>query len=373
MNTLQERESKSSEQREKLLEDMRDHLHKSLHLFSQRNMLTFAITIGVLFTLIATLSKMRYSNCSFAEVHVGYHLGKNVLLLYLSFLFIFNIVQRPWSRSKRWLLGTLGLLAISVLFSFIGYWVQVWLFDSTFSPRQVSASTVSDIVFAIFVLLLTALLFSLSRRQALLFETQQLQEQNVRAKYDTLKYQVSPHYLFNSLNTLNGLIGEDDDKARRYVQQLASTYRYIMQSRSFALLREELGFVESYLYLMQVRYGDHLKVQYNIPESRLDDVVVPISLQLLVENAIKHNVVSAKHPLLITIEVTNHDTIRVSNAVCLKSELQEGEGLGLVNLVERYRCLTERPVTISDADDVFSVEIPLLSDFEGKETIVKKD
>ena len=123
-------------------------------------------------------------------------------------------------------------------------------------------------------------------------------------------------------------------------------------------LDEELDFTESYALLLKIRYGDNLQIQYNIDDKYRSYYIIPVSLQLLVENAIKHNVVSSKHPLLITIETTPNDSIRVTNAIQPKSGVECGEGIGLANLTERYELLFQKEVIITKTD-VFSVEIPL--------------
>jgi LytS/YehU family sensor histidine kinase len=176
-----------------------------------------------------------------------------------------------------------------------------------------------------------------------------------------LKNQVDPHFLFNSLNTLDGLIGMDDDRAHEYVQNLSQVFRYAIGNKEIARLDEELNFTESYALLMKIRYGENIQIQYNIEEKYRLWYIMPISLQLLVENAIKHNVISSKHPLVITIETTPNDSIRVLNAIQLKKEAEPGEGIGLANLTERYELLFQKEVSIT-ITDIFSVEIPLIKE-----------
>ena len=123
-------------------------------------------------------------------------------------------------------------------------------------------------------------------------------------------------------------------------------------------LDEELDFTESYARLMKIRYGDNLQIKYNIDDKYRNYYIIPVSLQLLVENAIKHNVVSSKHPLLITIETTSNESIRVTNTIQPKSDVEHGEGIGLANLIERYELLFHKEVIITKTN-IFCVEIPL--------------
>jgi LytS/YehU family sensor histidine kinase len=200
-------------------------------------------------------------------------------------------------------------------------------------------------------------------RQQTLLENERLIADNIRIRYEVLKNQVDPHFLFNSLNTLDGLIGMDTDKAHEYVQHLSQVFRYAISNKEIMYLKEELNFTESYAHLMKIRYGENFQIQYDIDEKYKTWYIMPISLQLLVENAVKHNVISTKYPLVLTIETTSNDTIRVRNAIQLKKEAEQGEGIGLANLRERYELLFQKEVSIT-MTDVFCVEIPLIKELE---------
>ena len=143
------------------------------------------------------------------------------------------------------------------------------------------------------------------------------------------------------------------------MQNLSQVFRYTIGNKEITHLNDELDFTSSYAQLMKIRYGDNLQIQYNIDEKYRNYFIVPVSLQLLVENAIKHNVISSRHPLIITIETTPHETIRVQNAIQPKSGVEHGEGIGLANLTERYEILFQKEVVIKKTD-VFCVEIPLI-------------
>jgi LytS/YehU family sensor histidine kinase len=161
------------------------------------------------------------------------------------------------------------------------------------------------------------------------------------------------------LNTLDGLIGFDDEKAHYYLQNLSSSFRYTIQNKEITTLKDELQFVESYSYLMKIRYGDSLKIQYAVDEKYKNYYIMPVSLQLLIENAIKHNVINDKHPLTIYIETSENETITVYNAIQPKINAEEGEGIGLANLIERYKLLFGMEVMITK-NGIFGVEIPLI-------------
>jgi LytS/YehU family sensor histidine kinase len=233
--------------------------------------------------------------------------------------------------------------------------------------RYIIMSLIKDLIVVIIVHLTTLLLYSIQQRQVAVLENERLIAENIRIRYEVLKNQVDPHFLFNSLNTLDGLIGIDDDKAHIYVQDLSLVFRYAIGNKEVMHLSEELDFAESFAHLMKIRYGDNFSIEYNIDEKYKSWFIMPVSIQLLVENAVKHNVISTKYPLVITIETTPDNTIRVKNPIHLKNEAEQGEGIGLANLSERYDLLFQKEVSITQTD-VFCVEIPLIKQFEPAKT-----
>jgi LytS/YehU family sensor histidine kinase len=208
---------------------------------------------------------------------------------------------------------------------------------------------------------MTQFISTLIRHRQVLLENQQLIAENMRNRYEALKNQLNPHFLFNTLNTLDGLIGFDDEKAHNYLQNLSSSFRYTIQNKEITTLKEELDFVKSYTYLMKIRYGENLTIQYAVDEKYNNFQIMPISLQLLIENAIKHNVINDKHPLTIFVETTENDSIKVSNTIQPKINAEAGEGVGLANLVERYNLLFGKDVVITQ-NGVWGVEIPLIGE-----------
>ncbi|MDR2036862.1 MAG: histidine kinase [Bacteroidales bacterium] len=248
---------------------------------------------------------------------------------------------------------------------------QIWLFnENPASPNaHLTFNFVKDLIVLVIVFLLTALTFMWEQRQKTRLENQRLLTENLQNRYDVLKNQVDPHFLFNSLNTLNGLIGYDDDKAHEYVDQLSLVFRHTMHNKEILSLSEELDFTMSYIYLMKIRYNDSLQLITNIDDLYLDYYILPCGLQLLIENAIKHNIVSNKYPLEVTIETSGHDTILVRNNIRRKPEVEAGSGVGLANLNERYRLLFRKEIIIKDMDGIFSVEVPLIKEKEKPKVI----
>ncbi len=185
--------------------------------------------------------------------------------------------------------------------------------------------------------------------------------ENLRNRYLALKQQLSPHFLFNSLNTLRGLIGNDDERAIDYVDNLADMFRYTLQEKSVVTLRDELDFLSAYSALLLVRFGSALHIEIDCGSEYDDWYIPPMSLQTLVENATKHNVISDTTPLHITISMAEGEFVRVSNGRMPKTDPVKSNGTGLLNLSERALLLTGRDISINRTDETFTVDVPLVS------------
>ena len=202
-----------------------------------------------------------------------------------------------------------------------------------------------------------------------------LKREKLALEYEALKNQVNPHFLFNSLNSLSNLIGKDDDKAGLFVKKLSNIYRYVLEQkdREAVPLATELNFLENYVDLMRIRFGENLRVNIELPEAE-GVSLIPMSLQMLVENAIKHNIVSAENPLTIHISMRGRDHLEVSNNLqrrssILSDEHNGWEKHGLRNISSRYVYLTGGVFKVNGAgrepypeelNGKFVVNIPLI-------------
>ncbi|TNE54469.1 MAG: histidine kinase [Bacteroidetes bacterium] len=191
-------------------------------------------------------------------------------------------------------------------------------------------------------------------------EKAKLERQHVESQLEGLRNQVNPHFLFNSLNTLVYLIPEDPDKAVRFVQQLSKVYRYVLESRDTRMipLHEELEFLHSYIFLLKERFGENLQVTIADLNGQAESEIVPLSLQMLFENAIKHNVVSSGKPLRIEVFAENGHLV-VRNTLQRKNQVMDSTGIGLDNIRARYRMLTDREVGVIVSQEYFTVLLPL--------------
>ncbi len=187
------------------------------------------------------------------------------------------------------------------------------------------------------------------------------------AKFESLKNQIDPHFLFNSLNVLSSLIEENPENAQKFTTSLSKIYRYVLEQKDKELVtvNEELAFAKTYMNLIKMRFEN--SVSFEIPENydNPEAKVVPLSLQLLLENAIKHNVVSEQKPLHIKIFVQN-DNLVVQNVLQKKEILNDRKGVGLQNIISRYEILTDREVIINQSENQFSVYLPILT----KQTLI---
>jgi hypothetical protein len=182
------------------------------------------------------------------------------------------------------------------------------------------------------------------------------------AKFETLKNQIDPHFLFNSLNVLSSLIEENPENAQRFTTSLSKIYRYVLDQKDKELVSvtEELSFAKTYMNLLKMRFENSLF--YELPETIINPEakVVPLSLQLLLENTVKHNVVSEQRPLRIRIFIDG-DYLAIQNDFQKKEVMQNRQGVGLQNIVDRYGIITNRKVLIEQNEQTFTVKIPILT------------
>lgn len=193
-------------------------------------------------------------------------------------------------------------------------------------------------------------------------ESQLLHQENLRIQYESLKTQVNPHFLFNSLNVLTSLIRIDPAMAEKFTEQMAKVYRYILEHREEDLvsLQSEVDFISSYVFLLEIRFMDKVKVSINIPDAKMGNRVPPLAVQLLIENAVKHNTFSKKQPLSIDIFIDGEDYLNVVNNLQKRDQNIRSTGVGLVNITERVRLLTGKPAFFGEDGTRFLARIPLL-------------
>ena len=196
--------------------------------------------------------------------------------------------------------------------------------------------------------------------KANLVKAQSLEKANLEARYETLRNQVNPHFLFNSLNTLLMMVS-DNQAAAKYVESLSDFMRYMLNTRDkeAVLLRDELKIARQYIFIQQSRFGGKLSVTFDVPESSFHYAIPPLSLQMILENALKHNVVSKDNPLVVKIFIENNEYLVIENNIQPKIEKEPSTGVGLENISNRYLYLTGKSVIIKNENGAFIVKLPL--------------
>lgn len=307
--------------------------------------------------------------------HIEYVLVSNLILFVLLYLFSFSMMRGNMRGLRLFGAGLLGSLVITFAASFLLHLLEETIYGYAFNPETINIIINTSSAFIAY--LISLLLYNVTEHQRTLVENEHLQAENLRIHHEALEQQMSPHYLFNSLNTLDGLIGIDNNRAHSYLSQLAATLRYTLQQNRDVALADELQFTRAYIYLMQTRYGDALRISIDIPDSALSRRVPAISLQLLIENAIKHNVITQRHPLEITVKTvaeplteneerrtevssSQFPILQVSNPLRPKTDAEASNGIGLDNLSMRYRLLFNKEITIIHNDNTFTVQMPLI-------------
>lgn len=224
----------------------------------------------------------------------------------------------------------------------------------------VELSTIFTSIFIVFIILTITLLRLLQKSLKDKQELDVLRQAQIASEYQSLVEQVNPHFLFNNLSVLKSLILYDKDKAVTFTQNFTDIYRYVLQSKDkpTIMLSEELDFVKSYLALHKERIGDGLKIEYDVESEAMGKMVLTMGLQLLVENALKHNIATKTNPLTISISSTS-DSITVRNNLN-KKDVPFSTRQGLENIFKRYKLLTDIQVVVEKTDKDFIVTLPLI-------------
>ena len=203
--------------------------------------------------------------------------------------------------------------------------------------------------------------YFIDRWKESIVQSERLEKEKAMVQFDNLKNQLNPHFLFNALASLNGLISENQGLASQFLQHMSKVYRYVLQNKdkNFVTLQTELDFIRNYIFLLQTRYEHGLNISVDVRADALERTIVPVTLQILIENAIKHNAVDKNNPLSIDITTIGNYLI-VSNNLQNKKIVEASNKQGLDNLRSLYRFMTDNPVMIEQTDTRFAVKVPLV-------------
>lgn len=274
--------------------------------------------------------------------------------------FIFRVGETKMVKALMVLINVVYITFFLVLDYFL---LPSWLSLSSTVPIWVVAArlTMASLVFAVF----QQALRMTKQQESLYTQNLLLQTEKLKSELETMKQQINPHFLFNSLNTLIDLIEDDQKKAVGFVRVFSNLYRVVLQSsrRDFVFLEDELTFLNDYWELLKIRFNGAVHLQVDIPDEMHKVLIPPLSLQLLIENAVKHNQATNENPLRIEIFETKN-TLVIQNNINPKPFVSYSEGLGLVNLQKRFSLLVA-PIEYGENEDVFRVILPLKRNSHG--------
>ncbi|HOZ51013.1 MAG TPA: histidine kinase [Chitinophagaceae bacterium] len=275
-------------------------------------------------------------------------------------------IQYPWvlKTTKRILFH----LPIALIFSAIALYVlmltyDTWVCGLNAQHKKLMAASLY-ISFLITILLLSFEIGGqlLKGWKLSLIEVERYKTETVQAQLQNLKDQINPHFLFNNLSVLSSLVYINQDKAVDFINQLSKVYRYLLDNRTNELVRleDEMKFLESYIYLIQIRFDRNIHFEIDIDPNKLKDYIPPMSLQMLIENVIKHNEISGEFPLSVWVNIKDN-MLEVRNSLKARMADEVSSKSGLNNIQERYKYFTEIPMEIIKSEHEFIVRIPLLS------------
>ncbi|MBL7729413.1 MAG: histidine kinase [Dinghuibacter sp.] len=265
-------------------------------------------------------------------------------------------------NNRRRLIESVALTTLSTFF-ILG--VVIWLNEKPSAGRvhiAIISLLVSSLILACFFMGIFEAIYYFNKLNLVEKEKKELERINLQGQFDSLKGQVNPHFLFNSLNSLRQLVLKDPQKAAHYVEEMSDVYRYLLRNNDGELtaLRNELGFIQSYCHLLKTRFDEGLQVQFNVPDRWLSWQLPPLTLQMLIENCVKHNIISISQPLHINVTVNEKGQLLVSNNLQKKLNSVPSEKVGLANIITKYRYLGYPDVAVTETNTEFVVSLPLI-------------
>ena len=323
------------------------------------------LTTIIITSIIVFLLNIILGDWSSAVKYLPYYLVYATVFAIGNWLY-FNAINRlmSWDENpeKTLIISILGVIPVNALIYFLlNLFFRVIIGKQDFNTfiKHINVLEYTFVIlFALVIALFIIIGYSFKTIREEKLKAEQLKTQNERAKFESLKNQLDPHFLFNNLNVLTALIGENPTKAEDFSMALSDIYKYVLEQKDKELvpLQEELAFAKKYLSLLKMRYEDdlHFVLPDKIPEN---SKIPPLSLQTLLENAIKHNAISSKNPLKIKV-ILNSDSLEVENNINPKKNMREYGGTGLKNLSNRYELLGQKP-DITHSGQKFIVKLPL--------------
>lgn len=342
-------------------------MKKLLHtVYSNRHFLLFILLFAYLQSVYTRIVVREEINAYIFTPEAAFSTLVSVSVLFLIILFFIRNWQRSDVFEVKKMLKIFGasLLTFLIAMQTIGF-IIAFAFDNierNFNQQTLILTTFSNLldgfIYGSFFLAYYYYHQNIIKQKQLIKYNQAISEN----KINQLKTQLNPHFLFNNLNVLDQLIDEDKNKASYFLNEFADIYRYVLQAsdKKFVAIKEEFIFAQHYFKLIQHKYGD--AYQLVIENQNTDGYIIPLSLQLLIENAVQHNLGTAKNPVFIKIDT--NESIKVTNNYIAKRNAKSTSGRALNNLKEQYKLLTRIPIEIQKSDSKFSVIIPIIHTLE---------
>ncbi|ULQ54196.1 sensor histidine kinase [Flavihumibacter fluvii] len=302
---------------------------------------------------------------SLAETMVLWEVNRLVILTF----------RRKYPALDQTTKRTLMILLVCTVITIILRLLNIYLYDKTllwgyrFPLEGYLHSIFVSLLFVIILGGIYEAIYYFRKWKDIAVESESLKKENLQTQLDSLKRQLSPHFLFNSLGSLSSLIEEDPQKAQRFVNEMSTVYRYLLQSSESNLttLRTEMEFLTAYSNMLKTRFGEGLQLEINIEDKYLDYLIPPLTLQILLENAVKHNAIIPSRPLYVRIATAAEENLEVTNNLQLKNSPVPSNKMGLNNIISKYRILSQRGINIEETGTEFKVIVPLLKnkDYAG--------
>lgn len=336
-------------------------------IFSSRY--TYIIIVGIIISFLLHAVQLADS----AKTGEKYSFGMSIFLTFLIWegnLWFDKQFAKKFSWTKAPFKRIVFQVITNLLYSAGLIYCAMQLYDKYVcvvpAPTQEKFLSISIIIGTLVSLLLLTIEFGaqfFEQWKLSLLEVERYKKESIEAQLEVLKGQINPHFLFNNLSVLSSLVYIDQDKAIEFINQFSKVYRYVLDfnNKELTELKDELEFINSYIYLIQIRFGTNINFKFNIAPQYLSYFLPPLALELLIENTIKHNEVSKENPLNVEIGTPLAGYLSVKNNLQLRKDVESATKLGLENIKKRYLHYTNMPVIVEKNEDYFTVQIPLIS------------
>lgn len=276
----------------------------------------------------------------------------------------FDLKRQQYSWKRLLTNFLLGMILTVVFLMILNYILRVVIEGNTVQAVFDDRSRGSYVIGLIISVIVSLTYHSYHFYQAIKEITvakERLESEKIKSEHQSLRAHIDPHFLFNSFNVLSGLIDEDTEKAQHFLSRLSKVYRHVLENRESesVMIADELSFARMYVDLLQMRFEDSICLKANVQEAYLKKKITPLSLQLLIENAVKHNAFNKRNVLVIEIYV-EEDYLVVRNNVTPKTTLQDSTGFGLENINKQYQLLTQKSMIVEDTSSFFTVKLPII-------------